>query len=181
MVVEHEFVTVIPAERAMQTVIDFLVSRGFIASPVPANPQTEPLRHDVDLQRPAGKLGKWTVILPQRLRLEYDRGRVAMAFSVSPDTDWKNESRRRFFGGRPTPSVVKEQADLLITEACAVEALLADGRLPEQCAAAWVDAESTMTDAARETQRRLFRNKMIVLGAIAAFVVTLAGMAIAKI
>jgi hypothetical protein len=92
VVVEHVFVSVLPVEEVLLRADEMLSSLGFIGPLDPAHfDATQPAAQRPastttvrDWKRGCDKLKKAKSIsdLPQRARLEFDRGRVALALSV---------------------------------------------------------------------------------------------------
>lgn len=186
MVIEHTFITTLEAEHALGTVAQFLVDRGFAVQPQTAfapigvgGGMIGQAPRVLELTR--GKTNparaKGIDDLPQRVRVEWDRGRVSIAASVAP----KNEKTVR-----KTPVLVgPESADLATLRAAGVmgcllltitqvtEILLAYHN-PQQAVATWNLLEAGLARRAevrRKRARRNFISVMIVLGVLIAVLI----------
>lgn len=167
MLVEHTFVTTIPMAQAMPTIEQFLRSRGFIIpedAPPASEGSSQPALH---LQRPIGRVGRnrWLAILPQILRLQFDRGRITLALSISPQTDWNRKARRPAFKRQITPGELNGQTNLLVAEAQAVESILAAQLPVDQAVQQWDRIEQQLVQEVQDAARR-HRAICIVLGLI---------------
>lgn len=78
MIVEHSFVTTLEQDVAMQAMHDLLTPLGFASAPVPKD-----VFH-LDWSRGASEPYKSSFVLkrPQRVRAEFDRGRMTIAASA---------------------------------------------------------------------------------------------------
>lgn len=114
--------------------------------------------------------------LPQRVLLNYDRGRVTMAASIVANHAWgsstafsvsvngADESRKKM--------VLHQQ--LLLAIATGLEMAVAKGHSYEVAAAQWHDAERQIAEAARKRQRR----QMVIIGIVVAVLVAVVGLVI---
>jgi len=119
MLVEHTFVTTLEAGPAVRLACEFLQSAGFRLEGV-ASDGVQAVR---GRKRPNTRKIR---LLPQSVKLVYDRGRVNVAAAITPR------------GGKDKPV----HADLMTALVRGLEHLLAGGEPLEQVAAAWFAAEA---------------------------------------
>ncbi len=183
--IEHSFVTTLPPEQAMGMASAFLTRGGFVAEADGA----------FDL---AGG-GRWTTLQlrrgrkttarargpidsPQRVRLEWDRGRVTVAASIDPPV---NRTRPFLYGGVIGLAVaaaqskgkrVKAYADLMVAISQDVDDLLVGRTTPETAGGRWFPMEQVLQEKARKARVRswiyvglllLFVAGLVVLGIVA--------------
>ena len=152
MLVEHVFVTTKEAPEALSAALGFLQRLGFA---VQSRTQT-----GLEVQRGLGKPARAKRIsdLPQRARLEFDRGRVTLAASV-------REHRK----------AERLHAEMLTALAEGLELLLAQGRPEEEACLRWdqVDAE-IVARAARQRRRRRIAIVFLLLIILIPFVLAIA-------
>ena len=116
MIVEHSFVTTLPAPDAFALAGSMLTARGF-------GPDGEPTSQSHQWRRGRSSVARAgsTLTLPQRIRMEFDRGRITIGAAVDLD-------RRRW----------KRAESLILAYACALEQALT-ARLDPAAAAAPVE------------------------------------------
>jgi hypothetical protein len=164
MVVEHTFITTLESHDVIRMAWELLISRGF--GPLP--PQEMALRPQgpnvVELrrgrERPDG--AKSVLELPQFVRVEWDRGRVVVAASITPRT-WMG---RQYTPGSITSQSAHarqpDQEGLMLAVVGALEMLLAYRRPPAECVAGLDHLQHRLHDDARRARRRAW----LVAGAI---------------
>jgi hypothetical protein len=176
MVIEHSFVTTLPETPALERVSVFLQNRGF-SSPQPpvltsGNSVLEMHRGQTNPAR-ARNVSE----LPQAIRLEFDRGRINVAASITPNAVWGGRSfthteldaRRR---DTADPRRLKLHTDLLMGIVLGLESLLAQ-QLPEETAVQqWLAAEQQITLAAQRRKRR----NVIILTLLLLFIFAIVGL-----
>jgi hypothetical protein len=185
MVIEHTFITTLEAEAAMSAASAFLAARGFRVEPqtafIPVTAGGPSHTRAMELTRGVANpvRAKGVGDLPQRVRLEWDRGRVSVAASITPKND-KQVRHTPYLQGPESADLVKlpavnVMACILLTVTRVLESLLAaqDGAA---AAATWalLDDGLARRVAARKLQARRSRNRIFVLlGILVALIVGL--------
>jgi len=127
MIVEHAFITTLEPEQAMALASEYLTARGFVAPMQDSFPVGQEQWTAVELTRGKKNPARARSILelPQTVRLEWDRGRVTVALSITGSAQWGG----RGIGGTERPKKMKLHERLLNAIAASLENLLAhDGR-----------------------------------------------------
>lgn len=178
MVVEHSFVTTLPESAAFERACSFLQARGFtpIQSPV-VSPSTAPLEFRRGKTNPAR--ARSVSELPQTVRVEFDRGRVSIAASITPSAHWGGSS---FTQNELTtkqaditnPKRMKLHTDMLMGVVLGLEALIGRGVSEESAAQLWLVAERQIALAAHRRKRR----NAIVLAGLVVFISAIIGLTI---
>jgi hypothetical protein len=171
LVVEHTFITTYPADEALRAAADLLACHGFAAKPGAGFPLHAAAQNALEMTRGRANAGRAGSVaeLPQQVRLEWDRGRVALAVSVAPPDHWLP-------GGRATgqPASVKkaaqQQTDLLIVIAESLERLLAGRQRAGEAAAEWDRVEHDLNERARRARRRSYAILAVVVAAFLALI-----------
>lgn len=161
MVVEHSFVTTLEGPEALRAASAFLGGRGFVSAGTGAFPMTDPAWTSLKMTRGrTTRRARSVAELPQSLRLDFDRGRVTVALSITPSAAWGAGS----FYSEPKPGHrrLRLHRELLTAVASSLESLLARGEPEVQAGVAWDAVEAEIGRVAR---RRKVRNGVI-LGAI---------------
>lgn len=146
MVVEHTFVTTMEAPEALNAASSVLQSFGFQAMPQSAF-QMNGAWSAVEVQRGTARFrrGRGIRDWPQKIRVEWDRGKVEVAASIAPPARGRLDSNPSRLSGKE--AVLVQQ--LLITISHTVELLLVH-RLPaEQAQAAWAQLERELDEQAK--------------------------------
>jgi hypothetical protein len=174
VLIEHSFVTTLPPEQAMGMASEFLARGGFVA--------------EADQAFDLASGGQWTTLqvrrgrtssyrakdpteAPQRVRLEWDRGRIAVAASIDATS-----TRGRSFSLGPTIGTselkgkrARPYADLMVAISQDVDDLLV-GRVAAGAAGGrWFPLERQLRDTARKARRRSW----IILGVFLVLVIVL--------
>jgi len=169
MVVEHTFITTLPEPDALRMAWELLHSRGFTPLPAAELAARPPASNAVELRRgrPNPDRARSIVELPQFVRVEWDRGRVVVAASITPRT-WMN---RQYTPGtimtKPINARQPDQENLLMAVIWALEQLLAHRRPPAECVAGLDQLQAQLIDKARRGRRKGW---LIVGGIVLAFV-----------
>jgi hypothetical protein len=163
MVVEHTFVTTMQPNEALGAASSLLASRGFVPTGDRAFALDGGWNH-IELTRGRKNPARSKSILDftQQVRIEFDRGRIAMAASL---TAWTRGTREQIPGELTTRSPSKPhplQQELLLSLVAAIELLLVNRVPPEQCLARLNHIEA----AIQEDARRLRRRNWIILGSV---------------
>lgn len=149
MLVEHSFVTTLDAQAALAAADALLWALGF---------QREASSGDTVLEYRRGLAkaarAKKVSDLPQRVRLEYDRGRITLGASI--------EVFRK-----STPL----HRDVLLALAEAVECVVARGSTPEEARARWDGVHAHIEERAAARRRR-DRIILVIVCVVLAFLVT---------
>jgi hypothetical protein len=169
MVVEHTFITTLSDQEALGAATALLNSRGFTAVGERAFAM-DGTWTNIELTR--GKTNparaKSITDLPQNVRIEFDRGRICMAASLTP---WSRGGREQIPGEITTRSVNKPhplQQELLLALVAAVELLLVQRQPPHICTSRLDHVELEIHEFARRMRRRHWTIGLIVLALIAA-------------
>jgi hypothetical protein len=168
MVVEHTFITTLEATDAIDAAGNLLRSRGFTALPRSASPVPPPW-NVLEMRRGRGvpDRAKSILELPQFVRMEWDRGRVVVAASITP---YVTMGRQRVPGAMRSCRIDARQPDqehLLVALVGALETLLAHGRPADESVTALAAIENHLHDKARRARRRLW---LILGGVFLAFI-----------
>jgi hypothetical protein len=158
VVIEHTFVTTMDSPQAIRAAMSFLGERGFTSAQNPAFP-VAPTPSQMDtLHMRRGRANpnraKSVAELPQTLRLDFDRGRVTVAASITPSHAWGG-SRWTSVGaaGERADRMVMHQK-LLTSIVIGLELLLAQREHPVTASREWQLAEAHIVDEARRRRRR---------------------------
>jgi hypothetical protein len=154
MVIEHTFVTTLEAPEALQTAFAFLQERGFSPAGNDSGALLEMSRGKANPAR-----ARSVAELPQSIRLDFDRGRIALAAAVTPSPVWGGRS---FAGSdveiRATDSKamqrMKLHTDMLMGILGWLEKLLVHRAPAEIASQQWAEAEERIAAAARRHKRR---------------------------
>jgi hypothetical protein len=164
VVIEHSFVTTLPSTQALTAASEMLTKAGFVAE------VQEGFRlGETDWTVLQMKRGKKSVArakdptqCPQRIRLDWDRGRVTVAASIQP----KVRQRTFYFGGvigyaiaasatsRRKGKDSKDYSDLMIFIANSLEDLLWRQSSPEIAEQGWMSFEEELRAKAKKARRR---------------------------
>src|SRR5258706_11125966 len=155
MVVEHTFVTTMQDREALAAATGLLNSRGFTAVGEQAF-SMDGTWNNVELRRGKAKAARSKSILdlPLNVRIEYDRGRISVAAAITP---WSRGGREQIPGELRTRSNNNPhplQQELLLAVVAAIELLLAQRQLPQQCVMRLDQIEFAIFDFTRRMRRR---------------------------
>jgi hypothetical protein len=165
MVIEHTFITTMEAPEALSAASNFLQSGGFQVM----NNSAFQMGGWTDLEVARGRASparaKDVTQYPQQVRIEWDRGRVNVAASV---TQRPRKEKRFMWSGRASyqagplsgaPPKDRAYADLMLVITRGLEILLAQRLSPQEAAREWFAVETQMRDEARRA-----RNRSIAIG-----------------
>ncbi|MEW6249264.1 MAG: hypothetical protein AB1716_01340 [Planctomycetota bacterium] len=144
MIVEHTFITTLEPGECERLATGLLEACGFRRDSA-AQGGLE-FRRGAKSPEKAGRPD----LAPQTVRVEYDRGRVVVAASLTP-------------ARKPSP----EQRDLLLTVAGALEAVLAQGRAVDEAQEPWLAVHQRIAARVRRRDRQV----NFLVGGIVAFLV----------
>ena len=174
MVVEHTFVTTMEGPEALGHATSFLESFGFVAEAQRAF-QLGGTWNAVEMRRGKAKSGRNLPIRdwPQHVRVEWDRGKVDVATSVTPPTrsGWDTRSGKM---NTKDAAIVQQ---LLVTIASSLELLLTTHTRPEDARAELTRLDGELDERARRARRRS-RIILIVVISFAAIAIGLLVLAI---
>jgi hypothetical protein len=172
MVVEHTFITTLEAADAIGAAGNLLRSRRFTALPQSASPVPPPWNVlEMRRGRDVPDRAKSILELPQFVRIEWDRGRVVVAASITSNVTM---GRQRVPGAMTSVRIDARQPDqenLLVALVGALEMLLAHRRPADESLTALAEIENHVHDKARRARRRQWLILGGVLLAFTAFVV----------
>jgi hypothetical protein len=189
MVIEHTFITTMEADEALWAIANFLAARGGFATvpdtgfaPITAA-DAVPAPRAVELSRgvtnPARAKG--IADLPQRVRVEWDRGRVSVAASITPKNE-KTTRRAPYLLGPEAADLINLPAVnvmgcLLLTVTRVAESLISH-RDPHQAATVWGLLEMGLArrNEVREQRARQTRNRVLVV--VCVLIALLVGLAV---
>jgi hypothetical protein len=115
---------------------------------------------------------------PQQLRLEFDRGRVNVAASITPNT---RRGRSFMWGGvigllaYSLSNVSKNEqvhAGLMVVITQSIERLLAFRQPPEEARREWAEVETQIVAAARKARRRSLIVALVIIFLFVALITT---------
>ncbi|MGC4033384.1 MAG: hypothetical protein QM754_16965 [Tepidisphaeraceae bacterium] len=149
MVIEHSFISTYPSEFILESALAYLRERGFRAIIADTTGQIIELERGVQKSAKA----KSIVELPQKVRLEVDRGRVSIAALIEPSLTWGGQGAF-YTAGRPKKMVVHQE--LLEGILTGLETLLAHDCTGATDYAAWdaAEAEAVRLSEARSRRQR---------------------------
>ena len=152
MVVEHVFVTTLEAPDALRMASEFLTGGGFAVQG--QNAFQLGGWNNVELTRGKVNAARAKTIqdLPQRVRIEWDRGRVTVAAYIQAfgHGTWSVGSGVELPANSPK---VRLHAQLLTAIAHGLELLLAYHRPPEEAYRAWQQVAALIDEDARRRKR----------------------------
>jgi hypothetical protein len=177
VVIEHQFVTILDADQTFQVANDLLVQRGFtLAQEQEITGSTFGARRvEMRRGRATAKEATSEAEFPQRLRLEWDRGRVTALIAVDVSGRVLSGNRRRggftgvVFSGDITGADNKPglHRDMAFGIVRALEMMLVQEVTPEEACEEWTRIEQQIAMRAQEIRRRRRRSR-ITLSIIAA-------------
>jgi hypothetical protein len=163
MVVEHTFVTTLEPADALHRASEFLARHGFSAVTTGgfAVGDTQWTGLKMSRGKKLARSAKSVSQLPQMLRLDYDRGRVTLAISITPSGVWG----RGRFGSDPKPDSkhMRLHTAMLTAIASGLELLLVQKLPLDQTAAQWDAAEASIELATRRHRRNMWIAAAIIL------------------
>ena len=163
MVIEHTFVTTLPSAKAMGAASEMLGKAGFVAEKQDGFRLGETDWNSLQMKRGKKRAAraKDPTECPQRIRLDWDRGRVTVAASIEP------KIVRRSFGyygliglavaastASRTGKNTKDYSDLMILIATSLEDLLARQNSPEIAEQGWYAFQDELKLKAKKARRR---------------------------
>jgi hypothetical protein len=152
MVVEHAFITTLEAPDALRAASQFLAARGFEA----ANQGAFALGPDGwnSLEMTRGKKSanraKSVVELPQRIRVEWDRGRVSVAASATSLEESRMTALSKKVKGRPA----KMMESMLVQMVTQLQHLLETRSDPAELGRSWAEFEQGLHHEDRTRRRK---------------------------
>jgi hypothetical protein len=177
VVVEHSFVTTLESADALRRASDFLKLHGFEALTGGAFQIGQAGWTTLEMRRGRRNAARAKSIsqLPQSIRLDFDRGRIIVAASITPSSIWGGSSWTRIGFGldRGVPEVAKKMrvhADLLTAIANGLELHLAKGVQAPIAAAQWSAIETYIQHLARKRRRRQWLLGLLIILIFAALV-----------
>lgn len=169
MVVEHEFVTTLDAPAALSAAARFLAQGGFASQDqafTVGQPQWTTLEMKRGKKSPAR--AKTIAQLPQRIIVNYDRGRITVAASITASHAWGGSANFNIgfgidaCGESPKKMILHQQ--LLIAIANGLDQVVAKGQPHEIAQADWLRTEQLIQEAAKKrTRRQLITAGIIIL------------------
>ena len=174
MVIEHVFITTKDAPEALRLASEFLTAQGFAVQ-----------------GQDGFQLGGWTALevtrgkanagraksveeLPQRVKVEWDRGRVTVAAYIQAFAGRQSFSIGSGTELPPNSPKVRLHAQLMGAIAQGLELLLAYHRPPEEARGPWAAVSAAI---AADARRRRRNSRNLVIGVVLVFAL-LIGMAI---
>lgn len=169
MIVEHEFVTTQGQETALAAAAAFLGAGGFMREHgASASDQTQSPMLDLRRGKKNAARARSVSELPQRLILQFDRGRITIAASIVANHVWGGRSRWHvgldLATAGETPQKMRMHQRLLLGIVQGLEKLLAENQSDESARVEWLAAEVEIMQAARK------RRKQNIIGGIAVLV-----------
>jgi hypothetical protein len=171
VLIEHTFVTTLEPQSALAAASQLLAQGGFAAERNDATPSNEKT-----LQMHRGRAGaRDATELPQRIHLQWDRGRINLAAFI--DSLPQHRSFSRSIGStvlietRAVKQKKKLNSDLMIAISRAVELLLAGELSPEDAGRDWLASESKIKAASRQVR---LRNRLC-WSCLVLFIITMVG------
>ena len=166
MVIEHVFVTTLEAPDALRLASEFLTAGGFAVQGQGAFQLGG--WNSIELTRGRANAGRAKSVeeLPQRIKIEWDRGRVTVAAYIQGFV----RASFNFGSGVELPSTspkVRLHAQLMTAIAQGLEILLAHRRPVEEAYVPWQYASASIAEEARVRRRNNWIKIAVVLGIFA--------------
>ncbi len=175
MVIEHSFVTTLPSQTALGAASELLAKAGFVAEAQEGFRVGETAWTSLQMKRGTknSTRAKDPTECPQRIRLDWDRGRITLAASIEP----KPARRGYYYGGVVGYAIAasnnrkgkntKDYSDLMILIANSLEELLARQSPPEVAEQPWFAFQDQLRAKAQKARRRSY----ILLGILFAIII----------
>ena len=172
MVIEHTFVTTLDAPEALQAASSFLQERGF-STAAPTAPSSLEMRRGKTNPARARSVAE----LPQSIRLDFDRGRIGVAVSITPSAawggrSWLNSEVEISATDQKLLKRMKLHTDMLMAIAGGLEQVLVHRAPADVAARHWAEAEEHIAVAARRHKRR----NIVVATCLSLFVAAIIGL-----
>jgi hypothetical protein len=160
LVVEHSFVTTLSGHDALSTATTLLSRIGFAA-----DSQGGAVANEVEQMSIQMKRGKKTVRLasspleyPQRIRIDWDRGRVVVAASIETLLDSQQLRLKKEFW----EAIARKHSAPMLALATGLEDVLSGHREPDAVLQGWLALEEPIRRQA-EKRRRVIRMIMWII------------------
>jgi hypothetical protein len=154
MLLEHTFVTTVEGAEALRMCSALLAVHGFAAVPRPGFQVGEALLElELTRGRKSPSRAKTAMELPQQVLVQFDRGRITLAATITPRTWGGREYPPGAFMTVSSKKPQPLQQEMLLAIAEAVEQRLVAGHAPDQCLQRLGRAEQAIRDH-RKRQRR---------------------------
>ncbi len=162
VIVEHSFVTTLPSQTALTAASEMLAAGGFLAEAQDGFRVGETQWTTLQMKRgkKTSARAKDPTECPQRIRLDWDRGRVTVAASIEP----KSRRRGYYYGGllglalaaadQKSGKATKDYTDLLIVISIALEDLLARRSPPDVAVKNWYALQNQLKIKAKKSRTR---------------------------
>jgi hypothetical protein len=173
MVIEHVFVTTLEAPDALRLASEFLTARGFVVQGQTAFQMGGWKTLEVARGRKNAARARSIEELPQRIKIEWDRGRVTVAAYIQA----YHRASFNIGSGVELPAnspKVRMHAHLMTSIVQGLELLLAHRQPMDEAARGWDSAAAVAAEDARRRRRRSW----IKWGVVLAFIAFLIGLAI---
>jgi hypothetical protein len=161
MVIDHQFISTLDAGEVFGFAEAYLSTRGFRRS------GTESERW-IEFRRGVTASGKAKSIteLPQRVRIEFDRGRVSVAAQIEASGRWGGAGSFQISstGGNENRKKMVVHEKMLMGMVTGLQALLAHDGIADYTYAAWDAAETEASELVTRHQRR--QKKLIVIAVL---------------
>jgi hypothetical protein len=173
MVIEHTFITTLEPNHALGAASTLLQAGGFT---VQQNSAFQVGGGWTDLEVSRGRkseaYAKDVTQCPQAVRVEWDRGRVVVAASITQKQrkgrgfKWSGNSSAVTYPLSGAPAKDRVYADLMLVITRALELLLVQQLPPEQAMQSWMMVEQQMKEESRRDRRR---GNIIILSILGVF------------
>ncbi len=177
MVIEHSFVTTMDGPQAMRAAEAFLGERGFATAHAPAFPVGDATAESLEMRRGKNNPSRAKSVseLPQAIRVDFDRGRVTVAASITPSHAWGASKWQWTSVGaiKERPERMALHQGLLLGIVNGLEQLLVNREPPDRAAMAWHGVETHIAAAARKRKRRNLITLAIFITVVTALMVLL--------
>jgi hypothetical protein len=154
VVIEHTFITTLEPKKVFEQVHSLLHSAGFLIGPGSLD-QRDTGKACMEMTRGHGRNAD-----PRRcyqsVHVEFDRGRVTVAASIRPAQRGSFAISASSNGVEPKPTSAwgKPYADLMITLARTLEAVLVKSQLPAEATQPWFQLEDQIVGRAQTLRRK---------------------------
>lgn len=177
MVIEHSFVTTAQSAEAFEIASSFLKERGFVTGAGVGVASGTLAKMEWQRGRENANRAKSVSELPQVVRMDFDRGRVNLAASITPSAVWGGRSWTNTQidvreADVKSANKMKMHHDLLMSILIGLEKLLVDRATLLDAAREWEAVELQIAEAALKRKRR----NAVIVTVFVAVMVTFVGM-----
>jgi hypothetical protein len=176
VVVEHELVTTLESTPALSAAATYLSEGGFVGQGgAVAVGQQEWTTLDMTRGKKNVARAKNVAELPQRVLINFDRGRVTVAASIQASQVWGGGGFAVSSGSvSESPKKMGLHRDLLLGIVSGLELAMTAPQVDGQARAQWVKAEAAILAEARKRSRRMVMALIVIVALFAGVIALIA-------